>query len=175
MKKGLSILLGLMTIVLIAGCGSKNEDTNNENAWANTVTSNTVSNNEVSHPEWVATSLTNEDIERIEETMLPLSYSYETWDSEAQAITDSGEYNAEEWKNNKLEIPEYKTMKSREVISSGIEDDMIYTITKITLEDGTELDVLYVNEPDTLFCRAISVQNGLKSTLYSNFVYDADK
>jgi predicted small lipoprotein YifL len=32
MKKGLSILLGLMTIVLIAGCGSKNEDTNNENA-----------------------------------------------------------------------------------------------------------------------------------------------
>jgi hypothetical protein len=66
-------------------------------------------------------------------------------------------------------------MTNREVISSSIEDDMIYTVAKITLEDGNVLDVLYVNEPDTLFCRAISIQNGLKSTLYSNFVYDADK
>ena len=167
MKKGLSILLGLMTIVLIAGCGNKNPE--------NTEVSNQDSNIiEQSNTEWVATSLSNEDIERIEETMPPLSYDYETWDSEVQAVTDSGRYEAEEWKNNKLEIPEYKTMKSREVISSSIEDDMIYTITKITLEDETELDVLYVNEPDTLFCRAISVQTGLKSTLYSNFIYDAD-
>jgi hypothetical protein len=50
-------------------------------------------------------------------------------------------------------------MADREVISSGIEDDMIYTMTKLTLQDGTELKVLYVNEPDTLFCRAISVEN----------------
>ena len=71
-------------------------------------------------------------------------------------------------------IPEYATMANREVISSGIEDDMIYTLTKITLQDGTELNVLYVNEPDTLFCRAISVENGNQTTLYTNFVYDAD-
>jgi hypothetical protein len=51
---------------------------------------------------------------------------------------------------------------------------MIYTLTDITLDDGNKLQVLYVNEPDTLFCRAISIQNGDLSTLYSNFVYDAD-
>jgi hypothetical protein len=50
-------------------------------------------------------------------------------------------------------------MADREVISSGIEDDMIYTMTKLTFQDGTERSVLYVNEPDTLFCRAISVEN----------------
>jgi hypothetical protein len=51
---------------------------------------------------------------------------------------------------------------------------MIYTLTNITLESGDSLQVLYVNEPDTLFCRAISVQNGNLNTLYSNFVYNAD-
>jgi hypothetical protein len=65
-------------------------------------------------------------------------------------------------------------MADREVTSSGIEDDMIYTLTKLTLQDGTERIVLYVNEPDTLFCRAISVANGNLYTLYSNFVYSAD-
>jgi hypothetical protein len=65
-------------------------------------------------------------------------------------------------------------MVSREVTSSGIEDDMIYTLTNITLEDGNVLHVLYVNEPDTLFYRAISIQNENLTTLYSNFVYAAD-
>jgi hypothetical protein len=51
---------------------------------------------------------------------------------------------------------------------------MIYTLATITLDDGSSLDVLYVNEPDTLFCRAIEVINGGQTTLYSNFVYAAD-
>jgi len=168
-------MLWLAWIILLTGCGKENTDNsdiNNTSESDITITDN--KNSIQNHPEWVATSLTSEDLDRIEETMPPLSYDYETWDSEAQAITDSGKFEAKEWKDNKLTIPEYSTMKSREVTSSGIEDEMIYTITKITLEDWTQLDVLYVNEPDTLFCRAISVQNGLKSTLYSNFVYAAD-
>ena len=164
MKKNLSIMLWLIAIVLLAGCWNKNPE--------NTETNNQDSS--ISHTYWT-TSLTNEDLEHIEETLPPLSYDYETWDSEAQAIIDSGKYEAKKWEDNKLTIPEYENMVNREVMSSSIEDDMIYTITKITLEDGSVLDVLYVNEPDTLFCRAISIQNGLKSTLYSNFVYDADK
>ncbi len=65
-------------------------------------------------------------------------------------------------------------MADREVISSWRQDDMIYTLVKMTLQDDTVLDVLYVNEPDTLFCRAINVENGNQNTLYTDFVYNAD-
>jgi len=162
MKKNVMLVLWLASIVLLAGCGwQKASDVDNVNIAQ-------------AHPEWVKTSLTVEDLEHIEETLPPLSYTYETWDSEAQAIVNSGSYEVAEGEKPVFMIPEYATMANREVTSSGIEDDMIYTITKLTLQDDTQLDVLYVNEPDTLLCRAISIQNWSKSTLYTDFVYDAD-
>lgn len=174
MKKNLVLMLGLASIVLLAGCGGEKVDnTDVENPEVDAVVSEENAG-EVDHPEWVATSLTVEDLERIEETMPPLSYVYETYDMQAQAMVNSGSYNVAEGEEPVFMIPEYATMANREVTSSGIEDDMIYTMTKITLQDDTELSVLYVNEPDTLFCRAISVQNGDQTTLYSNFVYAAD-
>ena len=186
MKKNLALMLGLASVVLLAGCwqqnvGNSGSDGNNPDVQEPDVSINGEVNGEISgeelaqnHPEWVATSLTVEDLERIEETMPPLSYVYETYDMQAQAMVNSGSYNVAEGEEPVFMIPEYATMANREVTSSGIEDDMIYTMTKITLQDDTELSVLYVNEPDTLFCRAISVQNGDQTTLYSNFVYAAD-
>jgi hypothetical protein len=75
-----------MAIVLLAGCGNKNP----ENTEVNNQDSSIV---EQPHRD-LTTSLTNEDLEHIEETLPPLSYEYETWDSEVQAITDSGKYEA---------------------------------------------------------------------------------
>ncbi|MBQ9554563.1 hypothetical protein IJU97_06615 [bacterium] len=65
-------------------------------------------------------------------------------------------------------------MISREVLSSSIEDHMIYTLTNLTQEDGKVISVLYINDPETLFCRAISVETDEKVTLYNNFIYNAD-
>jgi len=182
MKKNLMLMLWLASIVLLAGCWQQNiensgSDVNNPEIQEPDVTTNGDVNGEElaqNHPEWVATSLTAEDLSRIEETMPPVYYTYETYDMTAQAIVSSGNYEVVDGEEAVFMIPEYATMANREVTSSGIEDDMIYTMTKITLQDGTVLDVLYVNEPDTLFCRAISVENGNQTTLYSNFVYDAD-
>ena len=178
-------MLSLSAIVLLAGCGDKEvgnpsiEDTGDDIVVANENSEN-LENPEISeevvdsnHPEWVATSLTLEDLERIEQSMPPLSYSYQTYDMQAETEVDSWVFTASEW-DNTLYIPEYENMVNREVTSSGIEDDMIYTMSRITLQDGTILDVLYVNEPDTLFCRSISIKNGDLTTLYSNFVYAAD-
>jgi hypothetical protein len=50
-------------------------------------------------------------------------------------------------------------MASREVVSSGIEDGMIYTLTKVTLQDDTVIDVLYIVNPVTLEFVAASVEN----------------
>ncbi len=172
MKKNLLLMLYLSVIVLLAGCG-QNEPIENQDQIPDQgeIATDTVDQD---HPERVKTSLTVADLEHIEETLPPLSYAYETYDMQAQTITNSGNYKVAEWEDPVFSIPEYEHMVSREVTNSWIEDDMIYTLTDITLDDGNKLQVLYVNEPDTLFCRAISIQNGDLSTLYSNFVYDAD-
>jgi hypothetical protein len=61
-------------------------------------------------------------------------------------------------------------MASREVVSSGIEDGMIYTLTKVVLQDGTELQVLYIVNPETLDFVAVSVENG-NETINYQFAY----
>lgn len=191
MKKNVMFMLWLASIVLLAGCwqqkvenfGSENtgDDVKTQESSIDAQESDATLTGEVDeeglaqdHSDWVATSLAVEDLNRIEETLPPIRYTYETYDMTAQSIVNSGSYKLADGEEPVFMIPEYATMANREVISSGIEDDMIYTLTKITLQDGTELNVLYVNEPDTLFCRAISVENGNQTTLYTNFVYDAD-
>jgi len=65
-------------------------------------------------------------------------------------------------------------MVDRNVISSSIEDDKIYTLANITLVDGNVLQVLYVHEPDTLLCRTISIPHETYTNFYNNFVYPSD-
>jgi hypothetical protein len=50
-------------------------------------------------------------------------------------------------------------MANREIISSGIQDGMIYVDTKVTLQDDTEVNVLYVVNPDTMQYVAANVEN----------------
>jgi hypothetical protein len=61
-------------------------------------------------------------------------------------------------------------MASREVLSSAIEDGMIYTNTKVTLQDDTEVNILYIVNPETLDFVAANVENGNEITNYQ-FVY----
>lgn len=65
-------------------------------------------------------------------------------------------------------------MANRVIKSSSIEDGMIYTDTEVTLQDDTVISVLYIHDPETLFVRAITVENGNETTYYRNFLYDAD-
>jgi hypothetical protein len=102
MKKNLMLMLGLASIVLLAGCGGQNvEDTDAKHSKTDViVTEDTteVSAEELAkmHPEWVATSLTLDDLKHIEETLPPLSYSYETYDMDSQSIVNSGSYKVAE-------------------------------------------------------------------------------
>lgn len=123
---------------------------------------------------YVKTSLTVEDIEHIEEVLPPLSYTYKTINKATEEVVDEWTYTAPDSDENKLIIPEYETMVSREVTSSWIEDEMIYTLVNLTQEDGKVISVLYVNDPETLFTRAISVETDETSTLYSDFLYPYD-
>jgi hypothetical protein len=57
-----------------------------------------------------------------------------------------------------LLIPEHAAMASREVLSSGIEDGMIYTQTEVTLQDDSKINILYIVNPITLEFVAASVE-----------------
>ena len=125
---------------------------------------------DVELPEWAKTSLTNEELDEIAETNFPKGYSYSTFNMAENLVGDNGDVIYPEDLSHSLLIPEHATMASREVISSGIEDGMIYTLTKITLQDDTVLDVLYINDPVTLNFVAASVENENISTNYQ-FTY----
>ena len=66
--------------------------------------------------------------------------------------------------------PEYSNIVDREVTSSGIEDDMIYTMVKATLDDGKQIDVLYIVDPVTFNFVAANIEDGDITTNYQ-FTY----
>jgi hypothetical protein len=76
---------------------------------------------------------------------------------------------------NRMELgyltPEYSNITDREVTSSGIEDGMIYTMVKATLDDGKQIDVLYIVNPETLDFVAANIEDGDITTNYQ-FSYD---
>ena len=121
-------------------------------------------------PEWAKTSLTSEELDEIAETNFPKWYSYTTFNMDENVAGDGWDVVYPEDLSHTLLIPEHATMASREVLSSGIEDGMIYTLTKVTLQDDTVIDVLYIVNPVTLEFVAASVENWNISTNYQ-FVY----
>lgn len=130
---------------------------------------NTVDEEDYVLPEWAKTSLTTEELDELAETHFPKSYTYTTYNMET-GETWSWESTYPEDLSHTLLIPEHATMASREVVSSGIEDGMIYTLTKVVLQDGTELQVLYIVNPETLDFVAVSVENG-NETINYQFAY----
>ena len=120
-------------------------------------------------PENAKTSLTDEELEEIIDTHFPKGYTYSVYNTETEE-SNQWEYTYPEDLSHTLLIPIHATMASREVTSSWIEDGMIYTLTKVTLQDDTEVSVLYIVNPETLDLVAANVENGNETTNYQ-FVY----
>ena len=126
-------------------------------------------NIDVELPEWAKTSLTDEELEEIIDTHFPKWYTYSVYNTETEE-SNEWEYTYPEDLSHTLLLPIHATMASREVTSSWIEDGMIYTLTKVVLQDDTEVSVLYIVNPETLDLVAANVENGHEITNYQ-FVY----
>ena len=166
MKKSLGlIVIWAIVCLILTGCNS------NDNPEWNLSATNTSNkeNIDVVLPEWTKWSLTNEELNQIFETDFPISYTYTIYNFETKEY-DSWEYIYPENLDYSLLIPEHATMVSREVISSAIEDGMIYTDTKVVLQDNTEIKVLYIVNPETMKLIAASVENGNETRNYQ-FAY----
>jgi len=120
-------------------------------------------------PEWAKTSLTNEELEETIDTHFPKWYTYSVYNTETEASSE-WEYTYPEDLDHSLLLPIHATMASREILSSAIEDGMIYTNSKVTLQDDTEVNILYIVNPETLDFVAANVENGNEITNYQ-FVY----
>lgn len=174
-----------MTVVFLSACGDKKveENTDVQNNDTNVEQVNEVSvEDEVNTPEedvdsessndngYTKSSLTIEDFDQIDDTLFPVSYNYETYKWEDEDTSDSGSFTYPEDVDHSQLLPIHKDMVSREIVSSGIEDWMIYTIVNATLKDGSVVSILYINDPVTLKYIAASVNGDAETTLYS-FVY----
>lgn len=115
-------------------------------------------------------ALTIEDLDLIDEKAFPTSYTYTTYNFSTEERTGPEEYIYPEDISHTLLIPEHATMASREVINSGIQDGMIYVETKATLQDDTEINILYIVNPETMQYVAANVENWDVTTNYQ-FAY----
>ena len=117
---------------------------------------------------YMKTSLNNEDLDELDNILLPKSFRYERYRWDGEDVDEVGDYSYPEGSN--VLLPIMATRVSREIQSSAIEDGMIYTNAAVTLDDGTQFMVLYVNDPETLEYVAASVSNDQFTTLYT-FAY----
>ena len=116
-------------------------------------------------------SLTYEDLEGIAENNFPSESTYTVVDLATEATTTGENVYMEDTPHNLVNItPAFPATTSQELLSSGIEDGMIYTLFDVSYENGTTGNVLYINDPETLNFVAATVDNAGISTNYQ-FAY----
>ena len=105
-------------------------------------------------------SLTYSDLVRIAETNFPTSSTYEKVIRETEETTTGDVVYPEDTPNNLTNItPDFAKIAKEELLSSWIEDGMIYTNFDVEFENGTTGNVLYINDPETLNFVAATVES----------------
>ena len=150
MKKGLIVALGLMAVVLLSGCGNKVVDNQ--------------SSKSLDDMYWNI-SFTMDELDVIEEKLFPVSYLYTTYSTEDWNISGSGEYVYV--KNDKYLLPIEAYAVSKEISSSEVNNALVYSTVNLTLEDESQVSVLYINDPETLKYLFATVYGEDETTLYA--------
>lgn len=154
MKKGLIVAFGLMTVVLLSGCGNKEVETPNENVPVDNSYENV--------------SLTLDELDSLEESLFPVAYTYTTYQKEDWSISDSWEYTY--LPDDKYLIPIEEELASRELSTSEVKNGMVYSMVDAKLADDSMVSILYINEPGTLKYYFATVYGETETTLYT-FTY----
>ena len=116
-------------------------------------------------------SLTYEDLEEIAKSYFPASSSYTIFDMETQETTEKENLYHEDTPHNLVNItPDFAPITEQTLLSSGIEDGMIYTNFDVTYDNGTTGNVLYINNPESLLFVAATVESEGMSVNYQ-FAY----
>ena len=115
------------------------------------------------------TSLTYSDLESVAENNFPTSSTYTKVIRETEEATTGDVVYPEDTPNNLTNItPDFAKIAKEELLSSGIEDGMIYTNFGVEFENGTTGNVLYINDPETLNFVAATVES---EGIYVNYQF----
>lgn len=145
------------------------EDTNNNDSeWFSTETDEWETT--TAEKKMLKTSLTEEDLQDIDLNNFPMWYTYNMFRYGGETVEEADYGTVAYTEDDNLLLPIYKDMVSREITSSNIEDDMIYTVANITLADGSTQSLLYINDPETLKYVAVNLIVNNDSFLYK-FIY----
>ena len=162
MKKNLLLALGVVFVTILSACGSKTSDWSSNGEWSVLPEEKEVTTTK--------SSLTLEDLNTIDEELMPESYTYQVYQDGSDAAVDSWNYIYPSGEIESLLIPEHENMSGRHIISSNLEDGFIYTVSEVTLKDGSNAVISYVNDPDSLKYLATIVETSWNVVLY-NFNY----
>ena len=112
-------------------------------------------------------SLTYADLEEIAKSYFPASSTYTITDLATEETTEKENLYHEDTPHNLVNItPDFAPIKEQTLISSGIEDGMIYTNFDVTYDNGTTGNVLYINNPESLLFVAATVESEGMSVNY---------
>lgn len=170
MKKGLLVTLALMTLFVLVACGSKEIDGENNNEDVQNLTDNSVvslqdKKDPLKDLYW-KTSLTVDDLDRIDEFKFPKSYTYSKYDwNNWNSMVETWDHVYPRGVN--ILLPIHESMVKREVISSMMDNDRISTTVDITLSNGESYPVKYVNDSDTLEYVWASLNTPTSTILYT--------
>ena len=89
----------------------------------------------------------------------PTSSTYTIYHPETEETFTGENLYMEDTPHNLTNItPHFGTIVEENLLSSGIEDGMIYTNFDVTFDDGANANVLYINNPESLNFVAATVQ-----------------
>lgn len=114
-------------------------------------------------------SLTYDDIEGIAELDFPTSSTYTKVVRETEESNTGDVVYPEDNPHNLANItPDFPKIADAKLLSSWIEDGMIYTNFDVEFDNGTTGNVLYINDPETLDFVAATVES---SWIYVNYQF----
>lgn len=150
MKKWLIVAFGLMALALLSGCGNKVVD--------NQVNSKSLDDM------YGNISFTMDELDVLEKKVFPVSYLYTTYNADWD-ISGSGEYTY--LSKDKYLLPIEEHAVSKEISSSETNNGLVYSTVDLTLDDGSQISVLYINDPETLKYSFATVYGESETTLYA--------
>ena len=150
MKKFLLSSFSLLLAFMLIGCTSTN-------------------NQEQENPENYERmeSLTYSDLQTLAETNFPTGSTYTIVDHQTEETFTGENVYMEDTPHNLVNItPEFPAATESTLLSSAIEDGMIYSNFDVIFNNGANGNVLYINDPETLNFVAATVESEGNSINY---------
>jgi len=112
-------------------------------------------------------SLTYEDLEELAKSYFPVSSTYTIYNFDTEETSTWDNVYLEDAPHNLTNLtPDFPNVVEQDVLSSGIEDGMIYSNFDVKFDNWSTWNILYINNPESLLFVAATVESEGNSINY---------